>query len=249
MVDSSPTGAGPPSTISSMRPRRSASTCAAVVGETWPERLADGATTGPPNAARMARATGWSGTRTPMVSRPAVASCGDRTIRDAFGSTSVSGPGQNAPTGARPRRRTAPSRRARAGVGHVRDQRIERGPALGRIEPGDRLAVGRVGAEPIDGLGRKRDEPAGRQHAGGALDRRRASLDHLRCRRPRSCRLPCFGFPAVAFCCPASVLAARMGRGYKTALFSRSVAQSGSAPRSGRGGRRFKSCHSDQYLA
>jgi hypothetical protein len=29
----------------------------------------------------------------------------------------------------------------------------------------------------------------------------------------------------------------------------RSVAQSGSAPRSGRGGRRFKSCHSDQYLA
>src|SRR5262249_19979019 len=27
----------------------------------------------------------------------------------------------------------------------------------------------------------------------------------------------------------------------------RSVAQSGSAPRSGRGGRRFKSCHSDQY--
>jgi hypothetical protein len=30
---------------------------------------------------------------------------------------------------------------------------------------------------------------------------------------------------------------------------SRSVAQSGSAPRSGRGGRRFKSCHSDQHLA
>src|SRR5215217_1745124 len=31
--------------------------------------------------------------------------------------------------------------------------------------------------------------------------------------------------------------------------FSRSVAQSGSAPRSGRGGRRFKSCHSDQFPA
>ena len=29
----------------------------------------------------------------------------------------------------------------------------------------------------------------------------------------------------------------------------RRVAQSGRAPRSGRGGRRFKSCHSDQYLA
>ena len=34
-------------------------------------------------------------------------------------------------------------------------------------------------------------------------------------------------------------------QGYKAAD-SRSVAQSGSAPRSGRGGRRFKSCHSDQ---
>ena len=32
-------------------------------------------------------------------------------------------------------------------------------------------------------------------------------------------------------------------------LVSRSVAQPGRAPRSGRGGRRFKSCHSDQYFA
>ena len=37
--------------------------------------------------------------------------------------------------------------------------------------------------------------------------------------------------------------------GYKPAVWSRSVAQPGSAPRSGRGGRRFKSCHSDQHLA
>ena len=34
IVDSTPTGAAPPSTIRSMRPRRSAMTCAAVVGET-----------------------------------------------------------------------------------------------------------------------------------------------------------------------------------------------------------------------
>src|ERR1700730_8835237 len=33
---------------------------------------------------------------------------------------------------------------------------------------------------------------------------------------------------------------------YPGFLVRRSVAQSGSAPRSGRGGRRFKSCHSDQ---
>src|SRR5258708_4239030 len=46
------------------------------------------------------------------------------------------------------------------------------------------------------------------------------------------------------------VLAAGGGQGYKTAASQyRSVAQSGSAPRSGRGGRRFKSCHSDHYLA
>src|SRR5438270_13800642 len=39
-----------------------------------------------------------------------------------------------------------------------------------------------------------------------------------------------------------------MGRRLYSAL-GRSVAQPGRAPRSGRGGRRFKSCHSDQYLA
>ena len=36
---------------------------------------------------------------------------------------------------------------------------------------------------------------------------------------------------------------------FRIMLLCRSVAQSGSAPRSGRGGRRFKSCHSDHYLA
>ena len=48
---------------------------------------------------------------------------------------------------------------------------------------------------------------------------------------------------------PISPLAVLPGRRYKTGLPDedrcRSVAQSGSAPRSGRGGRRFKSCHSD----
>src|SRR3974377_1872836 len=44
-----------------------------------------------------------------------------------------------------------------------------------------------------------------------------------------------------------SSLHLRRSRGYKAAD-SRSVAQSGSAPRSGRGGRRFKSCHSDHKI-
>ena len=58
MVDSTPTGVGPPSMMRSIRPARSACTCSAVVGDTNPERFADGATTGFPNAARMAVATG-----------------------------------------------------------------------------------------------------------------------------------------------------------------------------------------------
>ena len=95
MVDSTPTGAGPPSTMKSMRPPRSSITCWAVVGETWPERLAEGATTGRPSRLRMPSATGCCGTRTAMLSRPAVAS--SATGQPArFFSTSVSGPGQNA---------------------------------------------------------------------------------------------------------------------------------------------------------
>src|SRR5438552_13417552 len=44
-------------------------------------------------------------------------------------------------------------------------------------------------------------------------------------------------------------LRARGARGYIGASAKyRSVAQPGSAPRSGRGGRRFKSCHSDQHF-
>ena len=45
-------------------------------------------------------------------------------------------------------------------VEHMRDQRIERRPALGGVEPRHRRAVGGVGAEAVDGLGRKRDQAA-----------------------------------------------------------------------------------------
>src|SRR3974377_1102430 len=45
-----------------------------------------------------------------------------------------------------------------------------------------------------------------------------------------------------------SSLHLQRSRGYKAAD-SRRVEQSGSAPPSGRGGRRFKSCHSDQKLS
>ena len=51
------------------------------------------------------------------------------------------------------------------------DQWIERGPALGVIEARHRDAVLRVGAEPVDGLGREGDEPAGLKAARGGRNR------------------------------------------------------------------------------
>ena len=241
MVDSTPIGAGPPSTMRSMRPRRSASTCCAVVGETWPERLAEGATIGRPNAASISRATGWLGTRTAMVSRPAVAS--SATGQSArFGNTSVSGPGQNAAASRSAVGVEAGERMRGGSVDHMRDQRIERRPALGLVEPRHRLAVAGVGAEAVDRLGRKRDQPAAREHARG----------QLRLRQPR--RAPSLAASAFIIGLPVApssryVLAAPGEAVISRPPGRRSVAQSGSAPRSGRGGRRFKSCHSDQHLA
>ena len=53
----------------------------------------------------------------------------------------------------------------------MRDQRIEGRPAFGFVEPGDGLAIGRVGAKAVNGLGRKGDEPAGRKAARRVRDR------------------------------------------------------------------------------
>ena len=54
----------------------------------------------------------------------------------------------------------------------MRDQRIERRPALGGVEPRDGGAVGGVGAEPVDGLGRERDQAAVGEAARGVGDGR-----------------------------------------------------------------------------
>ena len=118
---------------------------------------------------RMPRATGWLGTRTAMLSRPAVASSATGQAA-RLRSTSVSGPGQNAVGKALGR---GIEHRQPPGGGEIEDmgdQRIERRPALGGIEPRDRGAVGGVGAEAIDGLGRERDQAAVRR---GSARRRR----------------------------------------------------------------------------
>ena len=64
-------------------------------------------------------------------------------------------------------------------IGHVGDQRIERRPALGLVEPRDGLAVGGIGAEAVNRLGRKRNQPAGLEAAhrianGGGIGPRHA---------------------------------------------------------------------------
>ena len=62
------------------------------------------------------------------------------------------------------------------------NQRIERRAALGGIEPCHRLAIARIGAESVDGFGRKGDESAGGETARGHLGRLRTSLQNPRSR-------------------------------------------------------------------
>ena len=105
-----------------------------------------------------------------MLSRPAVASSATGQS-DAFGNTSVSGPGQNAAAelcgvgvkaGEPPRRLP---------IGDVGNQRIECRPAFGFVEARDGAAVGRIRAEAVDGLGRKGDKSAGGKDAHRVRDR------------------------------------------------------------------------------
>ena len=59
----------------------------------------------------------------------------------------------------RPRLKAGNKPRSRE-IPDMGNQRIERGPALGLIEPRNRRSIGGIGAEAIDGLGRERDQPA-----------------------------------------------------------------------------------------
>ncbi len=48
----------------------------------------------------------------------------------------------------------------RADISDMGDQRIERRPVLGLVDPRDGRGIGGIGAKAIDGLGRERDQPA-----------------------------------------------------------------------------------------
>ena len=95
IVDSTPTSHGPASTTAAIRPDSPATTCSALVGLTRPEGFAEGAATGPPNARRSSRATGWAGKRIATVGKSAVTN-GDKPVGSRSGRTKVSGPGQKA---------------------------------------------------------------------------------------------------------------------------------------------------------
>ena len=159
IVDSTPTVTAPPSTIRSMRPSRSPCTCAAVVGETWPEQIrrrrhhrsAEG-------AQDLARdRVGGNADRDGV--EPGGGEIGHRAVfcfRQHQRQRS-----RPERLGQRQRGRIEPGDPARGiEIADMGDQRVESRPALGLVKPGNRRRIGSVGTEAIDGLGRERDQPA-----------------------------------------------------------------------------------------
>jgi hypothetical protein len=109
---------------------------------------------------------------------PAV-TAGARGAPGAMGRTSVRAPGQKATA-----RASAPRGQGRDApdgidVRHMHDQRIERGPPLGREDARHCVGVRRVGGQPVDGLRRHGHESAPPQKRRGACDRRLAGIEHL----------------------------------------------------------------------
>ncbi|MGY4486078.1 hypothetical protein ACVWWR_005269 [Bradyrhizobium sp. LM3.2] len=51
----------------------------------------------------------------------------------------------------------------------MRNQRIEGRPPLGGVKMGDRAGISSVRPEPVDRLGRERDQPAAGQYPGGSF--------------------------------------------------------------------------------
>ena len=121
-----------------------------------------------PNAASSARATGCAGARNAMLDWPPVTAAGARA---AFGKHQRQRPrperlGQL--HGGRRHRRRPGARSAEAA--DVNDQRMGGGSALGREDAGDGERVAGVGAEPVDGFGRKRHQLARFQQGDRFLD-------------------------------------------------------------------------------
>ena len=173
MVDSRPCAVGPASTISGMRPPRLAATCSARVGLIRPLALAEGAASGLPVASSRSRIAGWAGARIAIVASPAV-------TREAIGGAAAERQDEGQRAGPIAFRQGAgliaelSDFRGLIDAPDMDDERIEARTALGFVDAGDRFAVGRVGGEAVDGLGRHRDGLAGRDQPRRFGDRRRA---------------------------------------------------------------------------
>ena len=101
-----------------------------------------------------------------MLSSPAVASSADRAARRPSAAPASAAPARTprpAQRGCRiedVRAAAPPSRSATWAISGLND-----GRPLAAIQPRHRIGVRRVGAEPVDGLGRERDQPAAPQAA------------------------------------------------------------------------------------
>ncbi len=162
MVDSSPTTQAPASRMSSIRCPRSASTWAALVGLMRPdgvgarcrERPAEGGDDAARKSVRHAH-------------RHRIEPGGGKRVNGA-----VAFQRQDQRQRPRPEARRELSRQGIEGrmplghghVGHMGDQRIEARPALDLVDAGDRLRLGGVGGQAIDGFGRNGDGLAAREH-------------------------------------------------------------------------------------
>jgi len=167
MVDSTPTETGPPSMIRSMRPARSLATCAAAVGETWPDRFAEGATIGCPSWHSHGVQPGGGQSRDRAIQRLRQHQR-QRAGPERFGEAARGGI----------------ETRDALGGGKVCDmgnQRIERGSPLGLIKPGNGLRMRRVGAEAVDRLGGKRHQATVGEAPGGLGGRHGARSQHFCC--------------------------------------------------------------------
>ena len=171
-MDSSPTRHGPPSSAAAAA-AAPVSSCASArqVGLGRPERLAEGAATGLPNACSKARATGWAGTRTATLSSPPRAR--SQTPPSARARpTRVSGPGQKRSASRRPVSESRTSRASGVQVGHMGDQGIEARAALGLEDTRHRRRIAGMGRQTVDGLRRHQDQVAARERLGGGPDLR-----------------------------------------------------------------------------
>ena len=141
-----------------------------MTGLTCPERLAEGATIGPPKAAISAQRHGMRRDAQRDARKPGAGELANPAARQGRRDERQRSRPETLGQALRGRRQSGLAQR---GVerGDMGDERIEARPALGGIDPRDRRRRGGVGAEPIDGLGRKGDEPALAQSFGGALDR------------------------------------------------------------------------------